>query len=39
MIYLTAPPEGSLVFRSSGLSARTEVLRSKPSDFLRPFLG
>src|SRR4051812_27782947 len=32
MTYLTALPEGSLVFRPSVLSTRTEALGSKPSD-------
>jgi hypothetical protein len=42
--YLTARPEGSLVFRSSGLaldprSFRTQTPRRKPPDVPRPFLG
>ena len=46
MAYLTAPPEGSLVFRPSGLSLEhpepkslNRILRPKPSDVPRPFLG
>ena len=37
MAYLTAPPEGSLVFRPSGLLK--PKFQRKPSDFPRPFLG
>ena len=38
-IYLTARPEGSLVFRPSRPGIRTEALQPKPPDALRPFLG
>ena len=38
-IYLTALPEGSLVFRPSRPGIRTEALQPKPPDALRPFLG